>query len=987
MSSKLILLFVAIAMTSVSCSLPIFEEPPPPRPVEFKASKDTLCLSDALPIFKEFYEGTATEPKLRRIWDCVNTALIVFKSTTRGQEADKYSPRELANFFEQYFLNEVTINDTLLVELMRIKQVFVGGTTDYVTRDELTQSIEIFKTIRDVTIDLAPYMKILTFNWQVGNRGQFEQDVRYFEGANETLQQSVRSIANIINKKNPAYRIENFVRLLDEVTKLYDGSWDIGSKVTAYLPVVYKVKKSLSGGDADSIAASEWNSFLLLGARGYIQFLRYHYFLKGLENGKGAFQITWIVQTVDDLFSFLGDAVASKPTGSLSRAELLDMLQSFSFLWGDKKISDELLFELMKLKQVAFGGSADKWAPTDFQNARMKLNRYRSIIERILPYLTIYGLNWDPYSLPRAESEVMLSQARESLRGSAVLFASTIETSYDLNDLNKLINAFNEFTDSSSSADTWLNDLKKSIPVLVATKGLITSDSSSTIKRREWPYLLEKIAEGYGHYLTVHYFLSREEPTRGAGLELLNRTAIEVFGTLKGIIYARPQQKIEISDISNWATAILKSGIVKTTFSESSVEPTVRGLVGRLFMPAEIRINSGPANALSAIQINYLQTVFQNWYLAQTEINQVLAGKNEISAERVINGFKKFDKAKDPRYEMRWILDTQYPLTTDSLGRLKIFEQKSPSYSATTLYTLNIYRAAALLIMSAYAEDLSRINNYAGVTLQELNLAMADFRPLLIDIGLLSPKNLTFAESRFREANLFTPRADGVSILNFIEGVEIFTMAFSGLAIDTQVAKVLPTSCPFPSTIPKWDQKIDVNCFKQFYLREFPKTFESGPDMLRFVSKLNSDEWSRFSMNILKAAGYVDNRKGELFVMDATLTHFVLQYIEMLFLRYDKNQDGFFNTEEALAAYPVFKGIIKELGGVSKERDVRAVFTYMMRYGKAPNRANPKDILRYLNWRSNESQWDIWASRATIGEILGYIADEIAKAQKKSPQP
>jgi hypothetical protein len=89
----------------------------------------------------------------------------------------------------------------------------------------------------------------------------------------------------------------------------------------------------------------------------------------------------------------------------------------------------------MKIKQLFFGGSLDSFTIQDFDNARQKVNRVKTLIERFLPYYSIYTSEWDPnlYSYDEAqklfmESQDILNSGQTLERVKRISFTSSRET-------------------------------------------------------------------------------------------------------------------------------------------------------------------------------------------------------------------------------------------------------------------------------------------------------------------------------------------------------------------------------------------------------------------------------------------------------------------------------------------------------------------------------------------------------------------------------
>jgi hypothetical protein len=252
-------------------------------------------------------------------------------------------------------------------------------------------------------------------------------------------------------------------------------------------------------------------------------------------------------------------------------------------------------------------------------------------------------------------------------------------------------------------------------------------------------------------------------------------------------------------------------------------------------------------------------------------------------------------------------------------------------------------------------------------------------------MGLLDEKNTTFIESRFREANIFTAHSNGDTYVNFPEMADIVGMIMSGIIVNNLFRKDVEEVCLTPAGKAAEEIFVTEKCIRKVYLEQTANYMTATPEYVKFFRKMSLDDTEDFLMNILKAAGHVPNNQNTVKLMDADLAPHVIQYVEMTMSKYDGNQDGQINLAEAKNAFPSFKGILKELTKdqkLIKEKDLLALFTYILHYGRPPG--GVKDfLLKWLPWKSDPGKWVVAADRQDLAGILGYIADQVAKAKVK----
>ncbi|MBV2167952.1 MAG: hypothetical protein KUL82_04515, partial [Bdellovibrio sp.] len=354
------LIVLALSLVGLTgCDTKVGEEPPPPSSQEFSG---TQCLSDMKPVVESFIKGTAKNDELENSWNCVTGAVEKFKRYVRGRTADRYTAQELATFLESNFLDKSKnqkISTGLQIEFMKLKQLFIGGSREHITRAEIDKLLVLFQNFREMTIRLNPYMKVLSLNWTVSEASSLQSDIRYFEAANKEIQVAARNLASLVEKNGQGYKLSDFAVLMEEMGNFFGEKWEFPNVIKKYMPIAKKVKRALAGGDENTIAPSEWGRFSLLGARGYVQYLRYYYFIKSVPETGTGYRLSYLSRTVEDVLSVFQDLVAEKPEGVVSRDEVTDLLKTLQVVWPDFKVSNNLVFEAMKVKQLFFGGSVD----------------------------------------------------------------------------------------------------------------------------------------------------------------------------------------------------------------------------------------------------------------------------------------------------------------------------------------------------------------------------------------------------------------------------------------------------------------------------------------------------------------------------------------------------------------------------------------------------------------------------------------------------
>lgn len=975
------------------CIGKVGEDAPPPTAQKFSGAQ---CLSTAKPVVKAFLEGSATDMQVGATFDCINSALDSFRRYVRGRTSDRYTPQEVATFLEDNFLNLAEgerLSADLQSQLMKIKQLLVGGSDQFITLDELTKARTVISDLRGATVSLNPYMKMITLNWQASEAHNFSDGMKYFEEGNVQLQNMAKVLAQIIESNGRAYLLSDFVSFMDHLSD-FMGGIELRDSVEKYMPVVRKVKQAIAGGEENVIEPHEWRRFALLGARGYIQYLRYHYFIASSSESGNGYRVAYMARTVEDILSIFADLVGEKPGGIVTRGEVYGILETLSQVWPDFKVSEEMVMQLMKIKQTLFGGSVNYWNTADFIRARSKVDRLRVVVETFLPFSEIYGQDWDIEGLDPVQAKEFFFDSQAALGKIGKDVSELLEDGYDLTDVDVFMAELQRLYPGGDGAEL-ATTVRKFIPLIVDAKNVfLGSDNGPRIEKDQWGRVLNIGTKVYSDFLFSYYFLREQTWDNGETLKDVSYFVNQTLDILKEILLQKESQVISKPELLQLLNHFSKLDILPATLKKGALENLVDLILNNVLFPYELRLKGQKINALTLTSVEVAREEVQIWieaeiYLMEVAKNQTTSAS--VGASDLLAKLKalKADTAASSQLrtaasELLITLSGAVPMTVDAESRLFISVKHPQSYDVLSLRKANLNRALARVIIRSLAMDTSRIKNYKGLNLAELQAGFDKLAPLVVEMGLLDPANKGFASSRFREANIFTPQGDGNDLASLGEVADLAGMIFSGLTVNDMLYQGLMKDCfggaqKVPST-----SVVKIDCVKKSYRASMPSLLSSMPDYLKYMSRASSSEWSTYMTNVFKTAGYIANSKQEAKLRDISLTPHVIQYIEMVFARYDKDRNGLITTDEALKAYPSFRGILVELAdGAVDEEDLPAVFTYILYYGKPPETMMEK--LRFaLFWRGQPEKWNVKAGRSMMAQILGYIADQVNKNARVS---
>lgn len=1016
---SLLVLLISLA----SCTPKIGEEPPESKMPELGATK---CLSHSAEVLQKFVANEATSEELRQGWDCIYTAFVLFQKYIRGSESDRYTPAELAQFFEKNFFEKKPDGDvshitpSLQIELMKFKQLFVGGSRETIARDELPRILNFITTIKGLSLQLNPYMVVVTKKWKPAKPEISVAEQDFFEQANDTIQQVSRKIGELIQDNHQTYAFIDFVNFLTELSGFYNEKWAFVDQLKTYLPVIEKLKVAVSGGLESEVGPREWPSFLLLGARGYIQYLRYFYFIESVPKDS-IFYAQYVARTVEDTLSVFQDLVNLKPSQLITKAETRGICIALSEAWPTFKTSDRLIDDAMKIKQIFFGGSRDNWTVGDFNTARLKINKLRDLTKTVLPYFSVYSTQWQPTVGDDEENQAHFAEAEKRFVSTATELGRYLESSYSVDDLLSLVeelenmypDIFNRFFPDGEPKPKLSEVLKKYKTIFLDVKGVIFTDSSPVISKGIWSPFLQFSSQGYASYLYAHYFLVPFEIKSSVGAASMGQISEKAANIIDGILKQRKEVGISYIEISHLLADLKDLKIIPEQLQLSTLEGVVKALTENFLVAPEERLAHQIPTSFNRISLNRLRYEVRTWIQPEIFLGQIFENPATqvptqaqlielVDRKRVEAGISY--ELKQGLEELSLALHSPIPMTTDLKGRLQITNRLEHLYNRDSVLYLNLSQTAARLLTQSYIQDLVRLRNHEGINKCEATNAFSALKAPFIDLNLLDVKS-TFVNSRFLEANIFVPRANGDVQVDFGEFTDLISMILSGVKNDSLLKEQLRTQCKIVTDPATKKESATFGCIRTVYLKALPVSMTGTPDYLTYMTNTKEKIWIVAFSNLLKAAGWVPQNVDDaipeegpeaapsspydsqmVHLSDLSLLPHIVQYLEMVIAKFDSNKDGIIASDEAVRAFPLFKALIRDLAapyieqGLVKESDLLAVFTFILRYGKAPS----KEVgLTWLIWKGKKPEkWDVAADRTQLSLVLGYIADQVAAKPK-----
>lgn len=961
-----------------SCQMPWGEKAAVPTGPQTKLGEEAKCLAGVKPVMSGFMDGSADPDQVSEIWTCFDNALGLFERKVRGDNPEYYTAREVANFFEDRFLDEdLRINDRLLVEVMRFKQLFVGGENQKITRDELRKLRVFARKMREISLDLLPQMRLLSLHWEVTGRDEFKEDFAAFENAKLVAQKAVLDLAAMIEPQKQSYEFAHFMTLLEELQVVFGTTWSATDSLKRMLPLLGELKGALTGTENTVIQAQDWRKFGQLGIRSYFLYLRYYYFFEKNPHHREDPELILVFGSADDAMGMLADILAEKKGGRLVREEVKKITRAISEVFPQFQVSDSLVDEVFKIKTLVLGGSADVLTSEDLSRGRTKLEDYRHIANLILENALILEGKWKPDSSSPELARTEFQKAEQAGKEIARRLGPLLESSYDIKNIGKLVKAYEDSFPPADPSQALAPRIDALMPLILAAPDLILGHQGSVIEPHEWSPFLDILMQAYGRFLEYDYFLKSESFFRQPGLSKYELWSESLAQLLESTLLARgggKEKPISPSEIGRVMEALEDTGYWPKAVDRASVQALFPVIMSRLLTPPEARAKNEIQTSLSSVGVRTLMTEVRMWFGVQKDLDRILNAHGALSHEQLQ---ALFHGGLDPgQREFYRLIESPIPLAMEAGGRLVINPKQQVAYDETTLRNLNLVRGLLRWVIRSYGE-LSQAQAISGLTEEQFDQAFSDVRSFVVKMGLLKPDDTSFATSRFFEGNLFTPYSDGDQFLNFSEAGSLSMLILSGLKVHKMTEKMIVEKC-VQST--RSQTQYHVDCALEELRLQIPQAFSSMPGMAELFGQGRTQEDTALLNEVLKAAGWAPNEGRVGPMSDLALVPHVLQYIEFLFRRWDLNADGVLDRQEAMNAYPMFANLLRRVSNLQDEKWLRAAYAFILVKGKAPETFWEKFEFA-TGWVGNDQTWPIQADRYQVGRILGFIADTIRQGK------
>lgn len=957
--------------------------------------------------FKYFVSGTPFNEAGSKNWsDFSKVAIDWLVNLSAPRKGEPLASTELIDFLKAIEKFVPSLNSEAQTEAAKalarqnmamsffyFKQILVGGAATSLSIEDLKATSLKVEPAFDFFVYLQNEKDFLTGKLSLG--GDLATQKAEFARRTIAFRTRVKSALGLLVGSLKLESVKTSVRSLSSYLGPQAGLGNVIKALDDYSSVAQQLKTVAFNNPSEVLgdAQAPWSQLSDIFTGAYSLYLQFSYFVKGtpltdLESQKwndfASGALDWLV-----------NLSAPRKGAPLSQAELENLIMSLApFLkLGNKPLSRDLVAQILALKSTLVAGSPTSWTNAEINQLKSIFEKGLSAYFKLKSVSSFLSFKWAANFQDIAGSTKYFNESLATTKTAADEFLSSLSGNYDLEKLPRFL----KLLESQGVIDgTNLSELiEKNLYLVLNVRSTLQNDFTVVNNKglprsvlggnsAAWKKEVTEVMPMLRLFYFGKYFLTKQDLLQSPVLPLFKQFVFELYESL----HLAQQRRANLSGIQLWQihqviTLARNQGLfVDSRIKDRSLITLYEAVLGRLLKEPATRLTvpnpNGREIAFTPAHQKFLFIEFNIWYQAQVALDQWFRAEPKMSAAR-FTGLVKNETQVVGLKELDAFITTPLHLAEAADARLD-FSTRAATYNRSTANKLNLVRAAIRAIFRGYAGEISRTQGSSKLTLAEFEQGYKELKDIFVDLEFLDPDDLTFASSRFREANWFTPRGDGDEFLSAFEGFDIARFVLSGVVIGGQVEKTILNECQLFAAPLKMNRRVPLSCLLGIYQRDINKTFYSMPMFVQQFRALNAQWGNQFLSDLVEAAGYIPTAEQRVKLADAGRLPHISQYIESIMLIYDLDLNGVLDTSEAMAAYPRFARILRQLAepkGIKDEREIRALYAWLLKKEKLPTGTLEQLDFKFSWSRKQEQEWRLAATRVTLSKILEMIAEAL----------
>lgn len=625
------------------------------------------------------------------------------------------------------------------------------------------------------------------------------------------------------------------------------------------------------------------------------------------------------------------------------------------YLLKNNQISDQFQKEIVKIKVIAVGGSAERVTRAEIHLLIRFLDMIQAQGAKLQGRMRLLSLRQTEPQVDGAQIQATQKIVQEV---AAHILAQTkvSESHYQWTDLISFVNEFHHFLGESES----FTDVLRWVPLAESLKQLFVAEENQILTERQWAQSMRWVVDTYALVLKFHYEIRRSELETPGQWESLVRWIDEGLAAIEMSPIMTEKKLLEARSIDHFLDEIDKLKLFQSGLSMDLVKANYRKVLVHL-----IEGKSTPLSGLSLQHFQTLQQEYQVWKLNQIFLNEIFKNNLVVTNKLMVTKAQKRDPMgliksmtgnplNQKELQQSWIdflslLNSSHPIVYNSKKKVMINNHPEfAPFSFAGANLMNFIYSITRLTLRGYGEPQTA--SVFSNRISQLGLIQfeKDFRELGQRIGFLDPRNTSAAAQTFIETNSFAFHGNGDQWISAIEIFEELNLLVSGgrmqveaIMTDLEKRKCLISDLDIFGR--KW---INETCFVSVFRENWQDYFDNMISMGSFIAELNEKDFSQFydHLKVVSQLAAPYHQEGRLEYTEIRNMTAVLHYIEALMAVYDKDLNGLLSKKEAILAVPRFSMLIKSVSPLG-DFFVEDIFLYLVYKGRKPT--GIKDLISF----------------------------------------
>jgi hypothetical protein len=641
---------------------------------------------------------------------------------------------------------------------------------------------------------------------------------------------------------------------------------------------------------------------------------------------------------------------------------------------------DQMAKQILKVKQLLLGGSAELITTDEFA-------RFKSILLRAKPLLIAVSPNVQTLLFESEKASV--DDVTNASANLAQLF-ELIAGEFDRSESGRPETGFNELLQNAHTLGLQNDSVHQWLPLVESIKVIVLSGDADLLRPKEWAPMIRTIAQSWGLALRFKYNIAGNPEMLGRDFALTENAIRQSMAILDRAVQAHdgsiPRDAFEHLIDALDSKRMLPS--VDGRFVQVATAKAILPIIfGKLLYGRWHSDYARQSQQFGTAQLQRLKEILNDWIAGQSIVNQALSGNKTTGISDFGQGLARlqivrkgfaddltFSMGQRAQKQLLQFMSKGRPPIHDDGGRLVVVTRRElQTISKSDLDFLNETRVVMSAVLSGWTHDSQNAAGIVGMTDVETQEAYLDLRDLGRDFNFIDIRSNQAGLRTFMENAIFMSSSDGNDYMGLQESVEWFNFVLSGGKIADKMWSELEKTCGLAKLDVLGNQKLDTPCFRRHFLKIWTGYVPNLPHLVQWARQDGSGKRASDMLTALENAGR--NRGAVDEPIDSSEFRSMLpiaHYLESMFARHDVNQNGVLDNDELWNAFPLLAPFIKKMGNgkADSEKMQKTIYSWILEFGSVPS-TSVGGMIKLGGWYLVHGLFTNEADRTKLLTVIG----------------